>query len=118
MYWPNAIHLLYIQHLTFHHQNPSGSGHKGQEYCPQIVGVSEEVLIPVGFERSYTLLAKNLPTRGSPVRYRVSYRGVYIYLKILRILSKLTNSIPNTIEEDKKYISPINAMFHKAFIKP
>ena len=40
---------------------------KGQEYCPQLEGLSEEFPIPVGIDISYALLARNLPTKKSQV---------------------------------------------------
>ncbi|XP_072180950.1 plexin-B1-like [Diadema setosum] len=37
-------------------------GNRGQEFCPQLLGVQEEILVPVGVNTAYTLLAKHLPT--------------------------------------------------------
>ncbi|XP_072171909.1 plexin-A4-like [Diadema setosum] len=42
--------------------NPLVTGNRGQEYCPQLLGVHEEILVPVGVSTAYTLLAKHLPT--------------------------------------------------------
>ncbi|XP_071487945.1 plexin-A4-like [Diadema antillarum] len=42
--------------------NPLGIGNRGQEFCPHLLGVQEEILVPVGVNTVYTLLAKHLPT--------------------------------------------------------
>ncbi|XP_071501536.1 plexin-A4-like [Diadema antillarum] len=45
------------------------SGNRGQEYCPQLLGVREEILLPVGVNTAYTLVAKHLPTDQGKVSF-------------------------------------------------
>ncbi|XP_071500927.1 plexin-A4-like [Diadema antillarum] len=46
---------------------PSQTGRRGQEYCPQILGVPEETLIPVNIAAGYSIMASNLPTDPTKV---------------------------------------------------
>ncbi|XP_072180982.1 plexin-A4-like [Diadema setosum] len=41
---------------------PSQTNRTGQEYCPQLLGVPEETLIPVNIAAGYSIMASNLPT--------------------------------------------------------
>ncbi|XP_072180902.1 plexin-B-like [Diadema setosum] len=46
---------------------PGQTGRRGQEYCPQLLGVPEETLIPVSFAAGYNIVASNLPTDPTKV---------------------------------------------------
>nr|XP_054772214.1 plexin-A2-like [Lytechinus pictus] len=48
--------------------NPTGSGDKGQSYCPQLVGTSETFFIPVNIPSSFSLVAKNIPTDRTKIQ--------------------------------------------------
>ncbi|XP_063952485.1 plexin-B1-like [Lytechinus pictus] len=45
--------------------NHVGSGNRGQEFCPQLLGATESFLIPVNIPSRFSLSAKNLPTDPS-----------------------------------------------------
>ncbi|XP_071500938.1 plexin-A4-like [Diadema antillarum] len=46
---------------------PGQTNRRGQEYCPQLLGVPEETLIPVNIATGYSLMASNLPTDTTKV---------------------------------------------------
>ncbi|XP_071500935.1 plexin-A4-like [Diadema antillarum] len=46
---------------------PGQTGRRGQEYCPQLLGVPEETLIPVNIAAGYSIMASNLPTDPTKV---------------------------------------------------
>ncbi|XP_071500939.1 plexin-A4-like [Diadema antillarum] len=46
---------------------PGQTGRRGQGYCPQLLGVPEETLIPVNIAAGYSIMASNLPTDPTKV---------------------------------------------------
>ncbi|XP_072180861.1 plexin-A4-like [Diadema setosum] len=46
---------------------PGQTDRRGQEYCPQLLGVPKETLIPVNIAAGYSIMASNLPTDPTKV---------------------------------------------------
>ncbi|XP_072180991.1 plexin-A4-like [Diadema setosum] len=47
---------------------PGQTGRRGQVYCPQLLGVPEETLIPVNIAAGYSIMASNLPTDPDKIK--------------------------------------------------